>query len=654
MYKVDGRQKNKPYPLGVTTTEFGYTYFSVVMKRGHDCGIVLYDGRTGKETKIPFSEQNKYGSIYSIAVKDLNISRYSYNFYDGERVFTDPYAKLLHGHEKWGKCEKMLRGGFIQPDYDWQGDKPLKIPYEESILYCLNVRAFTKHSSSGVRHKGTFRGLTEKIPHLKELGITAVELMPVYEFDELEFENNRRHPGISRPPLTMEEAKSRLSEKAEEKEEETPGKERYNCWGYTEGFYFAPKSAFAADKDVVKEFKDMVKELHKNRIEVIMQLYFPNSVKEGTILDVAKYWVLEYHVDGFHLKGERIPLQGLATEPLLTDTKLFHYNFPYERIYLENEIPDYRNLGNYNDDYMYTVRRFLKGDDGMVGKFLELQKKNPTHCGTVNYVTNYYGFTLADMVSYEKKHNEENGEGNRDGNDHNLTWNCGMEGASRKRSVTELRKRQIKNAVSMLFLAQGTPLIYSGDEFGNTRYGNNNPYCQDNETGWIKWKKNAFGREIFAYVRELIALRRRHPVLHNVNELKILDYTGCGYPDLSYHGEEAWRAGLSNPSRFAGVMYCGCYAKKEPEEDDDFFYIAYNMHWIPHSFALPKLPKGLKWYLLADTGKPEGIAEEPEYAGTEKERQRAQVEPRTIQIYISKQEEGAEKDSRRKYVRSAF
>ena len=206
----------------------------------------------------------------------------------------------------------------------------------------------------------------------------------------------------------------------------------------------------------------------------------------------------------------------------------------------------------------------------------------------------------------------------------------------------------------MLFLAQGAPLIYSGDEFGNTRYGNNNPYCQDNETGWVKWKKNAFGREIFAYIKDLIALRKRHPVLHNVNELKILDYTGCGYPDLSYHGEEAWRADFSNPSRFAGVMYCGYYAKKEREEEDDFFYIAYNMHWIPHSFALPKLPKGLKWCLLADTGKPEGIAEEPECAGTEKEQQRAQVEPRTIQIYISKQEEGAKKDTRRKYVRSAF
>lgn len=655
MYKIDCRQRNKPYPLGVTTTEFGYTYFSVVMKNGNDCGIVLYDKKTGKETRIPFSEQNKYGSIYSIAVKDLDIRRYSYNFYDGERVFTDPYAKVLHGHEKWGRCAQLLKGGFARPDYDWQGDKPLKIPYEDSILYCLNVRAFTKHKSSGVPHKGTFRGLMEKIPYFKELGITAVELMPAYEFDELERKNGQRQMWPNVLPLTMEEAKSRLMENIEEKTAgEERAKEKYNCWGYTEGFYFAPKSAFASDKDTVKEFKDMVKALHENHIEIILQFYFPNSTKMGMILDAMKYWVLEYHIDGFHLKGEQIPLQGIATEPLLTDTKIFYYDFPYDQIYEENEIPRYRNLASYNDDYMYTIRRFLKGDDGMVGKFLDLQRKNPPRCGTINYITNYYGFTLADMVSYEKKHNEENGEKNIDGNDYNLTWNCGVEGSSRKKNVLELRKRQMKNALSMLFLAQGTPLIYSGDELGNTRYGNNNPYCQDNETGWVKWNMGVLGKEIFPYVKELIALRKRHPVLHNANELKILDYTGCGYPDLSYHGEEAWRADFSNYSRFAGVMYCGCYAKREREEEDDFFYIAYNMHWLPHSFALPKLPKGMKWCLLGDTGTANGIAEEIKYAGEQKEQQYAQVQARAIQIYISKQEEGVKKDTRRNYVRSAF
>ncbi len=725
MYKIDCRQRNRPYPLGVTTTEFGYTYFSVVMKNGNDCGIVLYDRKTGKETRIPFLEQNKYGSIFSIALKDLDIGRFAYNFYDGEQVFTDPYAKMLHGHEKWGKCPTLLKGGFVQPDYDWEGDKPLKIPYEDSILYCLNVRAFTRHKSSGVAHKGTFSGLAEKIPYLRELGITEVELMPAYEFDEVAAGRNSWQPEAFRPPLTMEEAKKRLAEyvtagtelsgKAGQAEEngtaEAAGNagnteengtaeertkavnvtgtvnkdgteaadgtgrpenktaadtqkpvfakktepERYNCWGYQEGFYFAPKSAFASDKNAVKEFKDMVKAFHQNGIEVIMQFYFPNSVKMGMIQDAIEYWMLEYHIDGFHLKGEQIPLQALATEPLLTDTKLFYYNFPYERIYGNGEMPVFRNLGNYNDEYMYTVRRFLKGDEGMVGNFLELQRRNPPYCGTVNYITNYYGFTLADMVSYERKHNEENGEKNMDGSDYNLTWNCGAEGTSRKKTVLELRKRQMKNALSMLFLGQGTPLIYSGDEFGNTRYGNNNPYCQDNETGWVKWNMGAAGREVFHFAKGLIALRKKHPVLHNGNELKILDYTACGYPDLSYHGEEAWRADFGSHSRFAGVMYCGCYAKKGRDEDDDFFYVAYNMHWIPHSFALPTLPKGMKWQLAADTGRTAGIMDTAEEAGNAQTvGQQAQVAARSIQVYISRQEKGARKEAWKKYTRSAF
>ncbi len=637
MYTIDCRQRNKPYPLGVTT-EFDYTYFSVVMQKGKDCGIILYDKRNGKETRIPFHDENKFGSIYSMAMKDLQMERYSYNFYDGDTIFTDPYAKIIHGHEKWGKRGTEIRGGFLTQEYDWEGDKPLKIPYENSILYCLNVRAFTKHKSSGVPHKGTFQGIVEKIPHLKELGITAVELMPAYEYEEME--KTREVPVIQAKEAVVQQ--------------ELAVEEKCNCWGYKKGFYFAPKAAFSSQLNVVTEFKDMVKALHRNGIEVIMQFYFPNSVNMGMILDAVKYWVLEYHIDGVHLKGEGIPLQGIATEPLLTDTKLFYYDFPYEQIYGENEVPEYRNLASYKDDYMYAVRRYLKGDDGMMGEFLELQRRNPAKHGVIHYVTNYYGFTLADMVSYEHKHNEANGEKNMDGSDYNLTWNCGIEGATRKKNVLDLRRRQMKNVLTMLFLSQGTPLLFSGDELGNTRYGNNNPYCQDNETGWVKWNMNAGSKAVFAYLKELIALKKQHPILHYSEELKILDYIGCGYPDLSYHGEEAWRPDLSHYSRFAGVMYCGCYTGKTPEEEDDFFYVAYNMHWLPHTFALPKLPKGMNWYLIADTGSEEGIVEPKALPKKGQEQPYIEVESRTIQIYRSKQEEGAKQDTRRKYVKSAF
>lgn len=640
MYTIDCRQRNKPYPLGVTT-EFGYTYFSVVMKQGKDCGIILYDKRGGRETRIPFREENKFGSIYSMAVKDLDTHRYSYNFYDGEEIFTDPYAKVIHGHEKWGRCSELLKGGFILDTYDWEGDKPLKHPYENSILYCLNVRAFTKHKSAGIPHRGTFKGILEKLPHLKELGITAIELMPAYEYNEAEKVSAGYLPELS-------------ADTGIPAADAAPVQEKLNCWGYKKGFYFAPKASFSSEKDAVAEFKDMVKQLHRNGIEVIMQFYFPNSVQMGMILDAVKYWVLEYHIDGVHLKGERIPLQVIATEPLLTDTKLFYYDFPCEQIYGEKDIPEYRNLASYKDDYMYTARRFLKGDDGMIGSFLEQQRKNPSQYGVINYVTNYYGFSLADMVSYEHKHNEANGEKNADGMEQNQTWNCGIEGITRRKNILDLRRRQMKNALTMLFLAQGTPLLFSGDEMGNTRFGNNNPYCQDNETGWIKWNMNANGRAVFQYVKELSALRRQHPVLHANEQLRILDYIGCGYPDLSYHGEEAWRPDLSSYSRLVGVMYCGCYARGNTSDEDAFFYVAYNMHWLPHTFALPKLPKGMKWCLIGDTGTEEGIGMREETDATAKELLYVNVDARTIQIYISKQEEGAEPDTRRHYVKSAF
>lgn len=636
MYKIDDRQAGRPYPLGVTT-ESGYTYFSVVMKEGRDCGIILYDKRSGKEDKLPFSDQHQYGSIFSMALLHLDTTRFTYNFYEGDRVFTDPYAKVIQGHDKWGKQSSLLTGGFLEADYDWEGDSILQTPYEDSILYCLNVRAFTKHKSSGVSCKGTFQGIIEKIPYLQELGITAVEFMPVYEFEEMEAVNPQF-------PVRMEEAHSRLAD--------VPEKEtliRCNCWGYKEGYYFSPKPAYAWAKDAVREFKDLVKAFHRQGIEVILQFYFPDTIQQGIILDAIRYWALEYHIDGFHLKGEQIPIQILATDPLLTHTKLFYSDFPWNHIYQGEEIPQYRNLAIYRDDYMYGIRRFLKGDEGMLSTFLDLQRRNPSRFGVVNYVTNYYGFTLIDMVSYEKKHNLDNGEENQDGSDDNVTWNCGIEGCSRRKTVQQLRLQQMKNALTMLFFSQGIPLIYSGDELANTRFGNNNPYCQDNETGWVKWKVTAMGKAVLDYTRKLIQLKKSHPILRQREEMRILDYIACGYPDLSYHGEEAWRPDFHSRNCFVGMMYCGCYAQKG-EGEDDFFYLAYNMHWQPHTFALPKLPRGMKWHLVADTGEANqmGEGEKP------KELQSVELKPRSIQIYISSQEEGTIPDQRKNYIKSAY
>lgn len=693
MHKTLDRRTGRPYPLGVTT-EGGTINFSAVMKDGEDCGLILYDKRSRKEHRIPFTREDRHGSVFCMAVRGIDTDKTLYNFYDGKEVFTDPYVKSLQGRRKWGSPETFQAGRLEQASYDWEGDKPLKTPYEQSILYCLNVRAFTRHKSSGVVHKGTFAGIAEKIPYLKELGITAIELMPVYEFDELENieeitpfaaeytdqEAAGRGPAgdrgakpagerIPAKKIVIEKIESgkmageRIAGESEVGEtdrktvevpepeatvKKTSGypalqirrEERCNCWGYKESFYFSPKQAFSASEDVQKEFKDLVRQLHAHGIEVILQFYFPPRVVHGLILDVLRYWVLEYHIDGIHLKGENLPLLAVAEDPLLTETKLFYYDFPWDQIYQMNqgehgmEEPGYRHLAVYKDDYMYGIRCFLKGDEGMLSEFLEHQRRNPVYGGRINYITNYYGFSLMDMVSYDQKHNEANGEKNADGMDYNASWNCGVEGPSRKKAVQELRLRQMKNALTMLFLSQGTPLIYSGDEFANTRYGNNNPYCQDNETGWVKWNMTGMGKEVFSYLKSLIRLKKGHPILRSSREMRNLDHAGCGYPDLSYHGQDAWRPDFQIHSRFIGVMYCGSYTK-EQEREDDFFYIAYNMHWIPCTFALPKLPRGMKWHLLADTGSRTEIREE-EPAACEEGQQFATMNERRIQIYISK------------------
>ena len=244
-------------------------------------------------------------------------------------------------------------------------------------------------------------------------------------------------------------------------------------------------------------------------------------------------------------------------------------------------------------------------------------------------MSNYYGMTLKDMVSYDYKHNEDNGEANKDGNSYNCSWNCGEEGNTRKKKVLDLRMRQIKNAMCMLLISQSTPLIFMGDEFGNSQQGNNNPYCQDNRITWLDWTNMEKNREIFEFWKELIQLRQSHPILRPCAEFKIMDYISCGYPDLSYHGQSAWRPQTDYNSRHIGIMYCGKYAKRDRVADDDFFYVAMNMHWEPHELALPKLPKGLVWSICVKTceNTVEVVGEEDSFVRT--------IPARSIVVYKS-------------------
>ncbi len=627
-------KNGQPYPLGASVKEDGIN-FSMVNSSNKRCGIVFYRKGVEQKERILFDQKHGIGNIYCVFVEGITASNCEYNFFIGDCIFVDPYAKRIVGNEKWrcGEFERLiLRGGFDNCVFDWQGTTPLHIPYQESIMYCLNVRSFTKHSSSKVTKKGTFEGLTEKIPYLRELGVNSIELMPAYEFEECEWDQ------------TAAETKQQIAYQVEHIDAELPlDKEpehakRLNCWGYKDAFYFAPKASYSASGNPCEAFRDMVCKFHKNGIEIIMQFYFPDDIKQGYILEIIKHWILEYHIDGVHLKGNRLPLTLIATEPLLADTKIMCENFYLHEIYPDGANPSVKTLSYYRDEFMCDMRRYLKGDQDMLKSFQYHMKNTNPKCGVINYITNYYGFTLNDLVSYERKHNELNGEDNADGTDYNLSWNCGAEGPSRKKAVRQLRHKQMKNALGFLFTAQGTPLLYAGDEFGNSQHGNNNCYCQDNEIGWVNWSGITANADIFAFVKELISFRKSHSILHLGEQLTMLDQFGQGYPDLSYHGEEAWKAQLEGYNRHIGIMYCG---KNDKGDGGDYIYIAYNMHWNAHRFALPSIANH-KWISVICTEENLVISD------IERNTEYIDVAPRSISILIGRmlsEEERKQKNS---------
>ena len=531
----------------------------------------------------------------------------------------DPYAKVLIGTGKFGEEHPEgheVRCAMIAGNYDWEDDRKPQITYEDAVMYSFHVRGFTKQRYSGVRHKGTFLGITEKAEYFKELGINQIKLMPAYEFTE------------------MESVKTHARYR---KEEELP--KRLNYWGYTKAFHFAPKRAYAATKDPVREFKDMVKTMHRLGIEVLMEFYFPEGCSPRYITECLQYWVQEYHVDGFHVRGVQGICNLMATDPLFADTKLLNIYFPVEEIYGKKNLPKKRMVAECNDGFMIDVRRFLKGDEESLKAFAERMRRNPKGSGLINYIASHDGFTLCDLVSYEERHNEDNGEQNRDGRVQNYSWNCGEEGKSRKKKILELRNRQMKNAWCMLLLSAGTPMILAGDEFCNSQLGNNNPYCLDNEISWLDWKVYKSGNsEMFRFVKDLIAFRKKHKILHMGQELSMTDSLSCGFPGISYHSSSAWYGELDGQNRKIGVMYCGKYA-----DEDELIYIAYNMHWMEHTFALPALPGGYRWNVALDTS--EGILEEDKWRLLPDSRQ-VQVSSRTVIVLIGRKHKDVKESNR--------
>lgn len=588
-FHVKQVDRARMYPLGVSFEEEGLR-ISAVCEGTEEAGIVLYDRRHREGVRIPFPENWRVGAVRAMMLAGYQDRNCSYLFYRGDEVYQDPCCKRVETVCGYGIRKPSLpRCQAVSEAYDWGNDENVHIPYEKMILYALHVRGFTKHRSSGVKWKGTYAGVAEKISYMQELGINMALLMPAYEFDEIMPENTAQ---------TMEQALLSYKKELPKPNEEEQKKPRLNYWGYQPGLYYVPKSAYAHSKDAAGEFKDMVRAFHKAGIGVSMQFYFPPEMRTADILDVLKYWVLEYHIDGFHLMSASLAMDVIADEPLLAETMLLTGEWNAQR-----KGEGRRNVGWLNDGFLYDVRRFIKGDDNMINQFLFHLREDKAENGIINSIARWDGFRLVDLVSYERKHNEENGENNTDGTDYNCSWNCGVEGKSRKKSVQELRLRQMKNAITILLMSRGTPLLYSGDEFANTQEGNNNPYCQDNEIAWIKWNQTSAGRELLEYTKYMIGMRKAHDILYRKTLLRGIDTLSCGFPDISFHGREAWRPDTSPASRCMGIMYCGFYGAEGKPEQECFFYIAVNMHWQVNYMGLPKLPKGKCWVYRASTGK---------------------------------------------------
>ena len=596
-----------------------------------DCeslSLRLWTKKNGAYTDIPFSPEERTGDVWRLCIglKSPAENIY-YNYVADGAEFTDIYARYTDIPEKWGQIpsERPVRG-IIKISGELCENEPVRtaspgLKYRDMIVYRLHVRGFTEHRSSGLQaeDRGRFSGIEKNIAYLKELGINTIELMPFYEFNE-SFK------------------KGRFEEIPKEKTAVLPAPEndRVNYWGFTgDALRFSVKNAFGG----VEGLRSLVNTLHKNGMELICDIYFSGNEDTFYVLSVLRYYAMNIGVDGFHIIGYA-PLKEICADPFIKDVKLWADSFPAGT--------GRNSLASCcNDGFSIDIRRFLKGDEGMLPAFIERTKEGSVPPYSINYVSNVNGFNLRDMVSYDRKHNEANGENGTDGSDSNYSWNCGVEGETGRRKIKDLRLRQMKNALTMLFISQGTPLILSGDEMGHTKGGNNNSYCQDNATEWINWADLKKNSEIFEFVKNMIAFRKSHRIFSTGKVITNTDSKRTGLPDLSYHGESAWRAELEPFRRNIGLLFNGEYAENEEGKPDDLIYVAVNMHWEDHSFSLPEPMYGLrisskdtknnakpikKWYKIIDTSLNDSFIE-PELC----ENGEAVIKERSISVFIARQ-----------------
>lgn len=662
-------QPNRPLPLGVSSSA-GYYDFAVFLPGTKACELRIYDLRKGKATgKLSLFAQEERPGLFTarIAASDLP-ECFGYRYAAAGREFLDPYVKYTVGRERFGvrgECYGVVDEGMAYAYYAaksasekqyrafvWGEDQPPRLAYEDMILYKLHVRGFSM-TAPGVRYKGTYRGLLEKKAYLLELGVNALLLLPCVEFNEIlgGEEAYGIVPSYARRPQAL------AGEKPGGREEDKP---RLNYWGFAkESSYFAPKASYASRPyQAASEFKQMVAGMHESGIEVLLEMDFKATDNPNMIKDCLIWWVQEYHVDGFRYNTDLFPARIAVLCPELAGVKILSAGFgDVEEIRRVKgfgaalpvgpataggpAFPDAKGypargkaaedktvLAEYGEGFLRDIRRFVKGDEEMVGTVAARLERQTGNVGIINYLADHNGFTLADVYAYDVKHNERNGEENRDGTDYNFSWNCGAEGATKKKKILKLRSQMRRNALMLLFVSLGTPMLLAGDEFGNTQEGNNNAYCQDNEIGWVSWKQLRANRDQFEFVKQLIALRKAHPVLRGKTLLRGMDYISCGCPDVSRHGTRAWYPDYSNYSRTLAVLFCGKYAMIDRKTPDQSIYLAANMHWEPHAFDLPDINDGEELHFL--------LCSDTDCTATAGERTFT-VPPRSVVLFIGKE-----------------
>lgn len=630
----------------------GGVNFTIHTHGATSCELLLFHRKAEEPyAVIPFPESYRIGFCYSMIVFDLDIEEFEYAYrldgpydekkglrFDKNKILLDPYARAVTGQSQWGhvnNAQHGYRARVVQSNFDWGDQRHHSIPMEDLIIYELHVRGFTMDESSGVKHHGTFEGLREKIPYLKELGVNAVELMPIFEFDEM------------RDVRLIDE------------------NELIDFWGYNPVSFFAPNTSYCSSMEYNREgleLKTLIKDLHDNGIEVILDVVF-NHTAEGNefgpcfsfkgfdnniyymltpdghyynfsgcgntlncnhpvvrdmILECLRYWVIEYRVDGFRFdlasilgrNDDGTPLsqppllRSLAFDSILGNVKLIAEAWDAGGLYQVGSFPSWKRWAEWNGRYRDDMRRFLKGDDFLAQTAAARitgspDLYDPAYRGgnaSINFLTCHDGFTLYDLYSYNQKHNEANGWGNTDGADDNNSWNCGVEGETDDPAILALRKRLMKNACAILLCSRGTPMFLSGDEFADTRYGNNNPYCQDNLISWLDWSLLKKNKDLFDFFQYMIRFRKDHPVIR-----KDLEPSYLGIPAMSTHGLTPDETNFSGDSHVVCVRFAGY---NEATQKEDLVYLAVNSGWFPVTLTLPELPEHYKWKVAVNTGDP--------------------------------------------------